>query len=123
MPGEAAIASLTIFHLGRMIMTETALDGPALEHHPETERFESSDRALIEECLMRLERALPQPTEDVCDARWGLVFCDASGARVKTFYLDKFGEIGILDGATVEISDPSFIEWLRERYGEDSVLI
>jgi hypothetical protein len=42
---------------------------------------------------------------------------------VKTFYLDKFGEIGILDGATVEISDPSFIEWLRERYGEDSVLI
>jgi hypothetical protein len=116
------IAKLTVYHLARLIFTGSALTGEQLEGRPDTEKFESTDRALIDEVLARIERAQPKPSDAGCDARWGLIFTNASDERVRTLYLDQFGTSGVLDGAKVTLSDESLIEWLRERYGPDSVL-
>jgi hypothetical protein len=118
----ATIAKLTVFHLARLVLTETAITGEALERRSDTEKFETTDRARIDETLARIERAASTPTDGDCDARWGLIFSDADGVRVRSFYLDKFGTTGELDGTTVAISDDSLIEWLREQYGPDGVL-
>jgi hypothetical protein len=118
----AAIAKLTVYHLAALVETETALDGAELERYDQTERYDSTDREFIAEVLGRIERAVSQPTSDVCDVRWGLVFSDSGGGRVTTFYLDAFGSTGILNGETVDVPDTSLIDWLRENYGPDSVL-
>jgi hypothetical protein len=119
---RAAIAKLTVYHLAALIDTETALDGTALERDVDTERYESTDPEFITEALRRIEHARGTPTNDVCDARWGLVFSDAESRRITTFYLDAFGSTGILDGETVDVTEETLIEWLREKYGPDSVL-
>jgi hypothetical protein len=119
---SAAITRLTVYHLATLIETETALDGAGLERHDRTERYESTDREFIAEALARIERAVSAPTTDVCDVRWGLVFFDSAGSRLTTFYLDAFGSTGILDGETVDVPDAALIDWLREKYGPDSVL-
>jgi hypothetical protein len=117
-----AIAKLTVYHLGRLILTETALSGADLEAHSDTEKFETTDRALIDETLARIEGTARTPTDDVLDVRWGLIFSDADGARVHTFYLDKFGTTGELDGTLFDLADESLVDWLREQYGPDDVL-
>jgi len=118
----ATIAKLSIYHLATLVETETALDGSGLERYDGTERYDSTDREFIAEALGRIERAVSQPTSDVCDVRWGLVFSDSGGSRGTTFYLDAFGSTGILDGETLDVPDPGLIDWLREKYGPDSVL-
>jgi hypothetical protein len=114
------IAKLTVYHLAKFVLTETALTGEALEARSDTEKFESTDHALIEEALAFIAKA--RPADGDCDARWGLVFGDASDARVRSLYLDGFGTKGNLDGAPVKFDDQGLIEWLRAKYGEDSVL-
>jgi hypothetical protein len=116
------IAKLTVYHLSRLVFTETALTGAALEVRSDVEKFEITDRARIEETIERIDRVATAPTDDVCDARWGLVFSDAAGARLRSFYLDRFGTTGELDGAAVSLPDESLIDWLREQYGPDGVL-
>jgi hypothetical protein len=79
----AAIAKLTVYHLAALVETETALDGAELERYDQTERYDSTDREFIAEVLGRIERAVSQPTSDVCDVRWGLVFSDFLPRRLR----------------------------------------
>jgi hypothetical protein len=113
------IAKLTVYHLGILVFTETALTGAALEGRPDVRKFETTDPAEIDETLARIERAAPAPSDSVCDARWGLVFADAAGARIHTLYLNAFGTTGDLDGKRVGFAGDELIDWLRERYGAD----
>ena len=119
---RAEIVKLTVYHLAILLFTETALSGENLESHSETERFESADPALIEDALARIDRAAPSAVDGSYDARWGLVFTAASGERITALYLNRFGTRGELDGRTVTLADESLIDWLREKYGADSVL-
>jgi len=120
--GRAAAAKLTVYHLARLIFTESALSGPELEAHQYTETFETTDRAAIDEALAKIEASNATPSDAVLDARWGLVFSDASGARVRTLYLNRFGTTAELDGERVTFSGRDLIDWLRAKYGADSVL-
>jgi hypothetical protein len=113
------IAKLTVYHLGILVFTETALTGAALEARPDVKKFETTDRVEIDETLAQIERAAPAPSDSVCDARWGLVFAGAAGERVKTLYLNAFGTTGDLDGTRVTFASDVLVEWLRERYGPD----
>jgi hypothetical protein len=119
---ETQIAKLTVYHLSRLVFTETALTGAQLEERSDLEKFETTDRARIDETIERIDRVATTPTSDVCDARWGLVFSNAAGVRVRSFYLDRFGTTGELDGAPVALPDESLIDWLRGQYGPDGVL-
>jgi hypothetical protein len=113
------IAKLTVYHLGILVFTETALTGAALEARPDVTKFETTDRADIDETLTQIERAAPSPSDSVCDVRWGLVFAGAAGDRVITLYLNAFGTTGDLDGTRVGFANDVLIDWLRERYGDD----
>jgi hypothetical protein len=119
---KTGIAKLTVYHLGKLVLTESALTGEVLEGRPDTEKFESTDPAVIAEVLASIERAKPKPADGECDARWGLVFSDASDTRVRTLYLNAFGTRGVLDGAPVAFADDSLVQYLRGKYGEDFVL-
>jgi hypothetical protein len=115
----SAIAKLTVYHLGILVFTETALTGAALESRPDVQKFETTDRTEIDETLERIERAAPAPSDSVCDARWGIIFTDAAGSRVHTLYLNAFGTTGDFDGKRVGFAGDDLIDWLRERYGSD----
>jgi hypothetical protein len=119
---RADISTLHVFHLGTLLFTDAAFDGATLEARPETERFETTDAATIDDVLAQIEAAGPEPQGSGCDARWGIVFGAASGERILSVYLDAHGAKGTIDGEPVAFEQPTLVAWLRAKYGEDFVL-
>lgn len=114
---DETLTHLDVFHLPDSLSTRTQLTPQAFEAHAGLRRTALADAATIAQSLRRLKSAGAHAATSPPDVRWGLIYHDASGARRRALYLDKFGKRGIDDGRVIALAGESLVQWLREKFG------
>jgi len=97
-----SIVRLDVLHVRGELLTRSAL-GPARLESSADMRSTVEDRALIDSVLSYIEETAMDEEPGDLDARWGLIFTNAQGQRVLSFYLDKFGARGVAEGYEIRL--------------------
>jgi len=100
---SGAAERLEILYLPKEVLTRSTVDPPYLERACYYRiQIEELGRAVLgAELAATLASADIRLRPGTSDLRWGLIFHDASNARVLTIYLDKFGRRGLINGQTM----------------------
>jgi hypothetical protein len=96
------IVLLEVLHVQDELLTRSAL-GPARLESIAQVRSKIDDPAVIENVLTYIDETSMDEEPGDLDARWGLIFTNAKGQRVLSFYLDKFGARGAAEGYEIRL--------------------
>jgi len=96
------IVPLEVLHVQDELLTRSAL-GPARLESIAQVRSKIDDPAVIENVLTYIDETSMDEEPGDLDARWGLIFTNAKGQRVLSFYLDKFGARGAAEGYEIRL--------------------
>ena len=108
---------LEVLHLDDELRTRAAI-GPAKLETLDFTRKTLDDPQALETIVDYIAETEMDEKPGRLDARWGLIFTNAEGQRVFSFYLDKFGRRAAADGYELNLHDGErLIDWLKSLDG------
>jgi len=113
---RSAAVKLTVYHIPPDTATLSAISPAALESFPDVVVDDIEDAAVIESALAAIEASRPTPSARPLDARYGLVFSDATGTRVLGAYKGAFATRGQIDEQPCDFNELALHAWLVARY-------
>jgi hypothetical protein len=99
---RSTIVRLEVLHVRDELLTRSALGPARLEGIAEI-RVSIDDLTTIDSVLTYIEETSMDEEPGDLDARWGLIFTNAKGQRVLSFYLDKFGVRAAAEGYEIRL--------------------
>ncbi len=113
---RTSATALAIYRIPENILTFVAVSAGAIETFAGVARDDIDDAATIAAALDAIAQSKPVADPKPLDARYALIFTNASGERVLRAYKGLFASNGQIDDESCAYDEPALDGWLHARY-------
>jgi hypothetical protein len=107
---------LVTYRLPPDLLALAPIAASSLATFPDVAIEEIFDAGVIRSAIDAIAASAPRPVTGFLDARFGLVFSNASGETVLEVYKGAFVSRGQIDDQLCVYDEASLYDWLKERY-------
>ena len=111
------IGKVEILQIPPQVLTRTSITRELLEtgFHYKLVVHDLRGSVYAAEIRSAIKSTMIQEREQIPDLRWAIIFYDTNDVRVASFYFDKYGSAGGIDGTPV-IYKGSLFKWLDSTF-------
>jgi hypothetical protein len=113
---QPSAVRLVIYRLPSDLLALAPISASSLPTFPDVGIEEIADARIIASAIDAIVASDPRPVDGFLDARFGLVFSNASGETVLEVYKGAFVSRGQIDEQVCVYDEAALYQWLRERY-------